>query len=91
MAVKVVPRRELTFWVKLYVPQILCGLKITFKHFFRNLIDAPTPPKVTRDVLFQLLEPFQHYCIAPVPPRRHSKLELPLWGQRGICCCAMIA
>ena len=37
MAVKVVRRRELTFWEKLYVPQILCGLKITFTHFFRNL------------------------------------------------------
>ena len=37
MAVKVVRRRDLTFWEKLYVPQILCGLKITFTHFFRNL------------------------------------------------------
>jgi NADH-quinone oxidoreductase subunit I len=37
MAVKVVRRRELTFWEKLYVPQILSGLKITFRHFFRNL------------------------------------------------------
>jgi len=36
-AVKVVRRRELTFWEKLYVPQIVCGLKITFAHFFRNL------------------------------------------------------
>ena len=37
MAVKVVRRRELTFWEKLYIPQILCGLRITFRHFFRNL------------------------------------------------------
>lgn len=37
MAVKVVQRPELTFWEKLYVPQILCGLRITFRHFFRNL------------------------------------------------------
>ncbi len=37
MAVKVVRRPELTFWEKLYIPQILCGLKITFTHFFRNL------------------------------------------------------
>ena len=37
MAVKVVRRPELTFWEKLYLPQILCGLKITFRHFFRNL------------------------------------------------------
>ena len=37
MAVKVVRRPELTFWEKLYIPQILCGLKITTTHFFRNL------------------------------------------------------
>ena len=35
--VKVVQRPELTFWEKLYIPQILCGLKITSTHFFRNL------------------------------------------------------
>jgi len=37
MAVKVVRRRELTFWEKLYIPQVLSGLRITFRHFFRNL------------------------------------------------------
>lgn len=37
MAVKVMRRRELTFWEKLYLPQILSGLKITSAHFFRNL------------------------------------------------------
>ncbi len=37
MGVIVVRRRELTFWEKLYIPQILTGLKITTKHFFRNL------------------------------------------------------
>ena len=37
MGVKVVRRRELTFWDKLYVPEILHGLEITFRHFFRNL------------------------------------------------------
>jgi NADH-quinone oxidoreductase subunit I len=37
VAVKVVRRRELTFWDKLYVPQILAGLKITCTHFFRNI------------------------------------------------------
>jgi len=36
-SVKVVRRPELTFWEKLYVPQIICGLKITTSHFFRNL------------------------------------------------------
>jgi NADH-quinone oxidoreductase subunit I len=38
MAVKVVRRPELTFWEKLYLPQILSGLKITLTHFFRNLL-----------------------------------------------------
>ena len=37
MAVKVMRRRELTFWEKLYVPQVLSGLKVTFTHFFRNM------------------------------------------------------
>ena len=37
MVVKVVRRPELTFWEKTYLPQILSGLKITFRHFFRNL------------------------------------------------------
>ncbi len=37
MVVRVVHRRELTLWEKIYIPQILSGLKITFSHFFRNL------------------------------------------------------
>jgi NADH-quinone oxidoreductase subunit I len=37
MAKKVVRRPVLTFWEKLYIPQILTGLKITSIHFFRNL------------------------------------------------------
>jgi NADH-quinone oxidoreductase subunit I len=37
MTRKVVRRPELTFWEKLYIPQILSGLKITSIHFFRNL------------------------------------------------------
>lgn len=37
MAVKVVQRRELTFWEKLYIPQIVSGMKITTWHFMRNL------------------------------------------------------
>jgi NADH-quinone oxidoreductase subunit I len=37
MAVKVLRRRELTFWEQLYVPQIFSGLKVTSAHFFRNL------------------------------------------------------
>ncbi len=30
-------KRELTFWEKLYLPQIFSGLKLTMKHFFVNL------------------------------------------------------
>jgi NADH-quinone oxidoreductase subunit I len=37
MAVKVVRRHTATFWEKMYLPQILSGLKITSVHFFRNL------------------------------------------------------
>ena len=37
MAKKVVRRPVLTFWEKLYLPQVLTGLKITSIHFFRNL------------------------------------------------------
>ena len=37
MVVKVVRRPELTIWEKTYLPQIFSGLKITFRHFFRNL------------------------------------------------------
>src|SRR5687767_6820889 len=37
MAVKVLHRRELTVWEKLYIPQVLGGLRITSAHFFRNL------------------------------------------------------
>ena len=35
--VKVVRRPVLNFWEKLYVPQIVSGLKVTTAHFFRNL------------------------------------------------------
>ncbi len=37
MAVKVLRRRELTFWEKLYVPEIVSGLRITTVHLLRNL------------------------------------------------------
>ena len=37
MGVKVLRRRELTFWEELYIPQIISGLRITSVHFFRNL------------------------------------------------------
>jgi len=37
MAVKTVRRREMTVWEKMYIPQIVCGLKITSTHFFKNL------------------------------------------------------
>jgi NADH-quinone oxidoreductase subunit I len=37
MAVKVLRRRELTVWEKLYIPQIVGGLKVTTAHLLRNL------------------------------------------------------
>jgi NADH-quinone oxidoreductase subunit I len=37
MATKVRRRRELTIWEKLYLPQVLGGLKITFAHLLRNM------------------------------------------------------
>ncbi|MBI2069949.1 MAG: NADH-quinone oxidoreductase subunit I [Elusimicrobia bacterium] len=37
MAVKVVERRPLTFWERLYLPAIFAGIWITSAHFFRNL------------------------------------------------------
>ncbi|PWT86941.1 MAG: NADH-quinone oxidoreductase subunit I [Blastocatellia bacterium] len=37
MAVKVLRRRELTVWEKLYVPQIVTGLSVTTTHLLRNL------------------------------------------------------
>ncbi len=37
MAVTVVQRPHLTFWEKLYLPQIVGGLKITTAHLVRNL------------------------------------------------------
>jgi NADH-quinone oxidoreductase subunit I len=37
MAVKVVRRRRLTLLDRIYLPQIVAGLRITSTHFFRNL------------------------------------------------------
>src|SRR5262245_50031022 len=37
MGVKVLARRELTVWEKLYIPQIASGLKVTTAHLLRNL------------------------------------------------------
>lgn len=34
---KVVNRPELTFWERLYLPQVFQGLCVTSRHFFRNL------------------------------------------------------
>jgi len=34
---RIVERPELTFWEKFYLPQVLAGLRVTSRHFFRNL------------------------------------------------------
>ena len=36
-AAKVVERPELSFWEKLYLPQVFEGISVTSRHFFRNL------------------------------------------------------
>ncbi len=37
MGVKLVQHRPLNFWERMYVPEVLRGLWITSRHFFRNL------------------------------------------------------
>ncbi|HSR69522.1 MAG TPA: NADH-quinone oxidoreductase subunit I [Acidobacteriota bacterium] len=37
MAIKRIEARELTFWERTYVPEVLKGVWITARHFFRNL------------------------------------------------------
>lgn len=34
---RVVQRPELSFWERLYLPQVFSGLSVTSRHFFRNL------------------------------------------------------
>ncbi|HSR49629.1 MAG TPA: NADH-quinone oxidoreductase subunit I [Acidobacteriota bacterium] len=36
MAIKKIEARELSFWERTYVPEVLKGVKITSRHFFRN-------------------------------------------------------
>ncbi len=45
---KVVVKKEMSFTEKLYLPAILCGLIITFKHFFRKKTTI-SYPEVQRD------------------------------------------
>jgi NADH-quinone oxidoreductase subunit I len=40
---KLVVKKELTFWERLYIPAILNGLRITFKHFFKPKVTISYP------------------------------------------------
>jgi NADH-quinone oxidoreductase subunit I len=40
MGIKIVPRYGKSFKEKLYLPAIFGGLKVTFRHFFKNLKDT---------------------------------------------------
>jgi NADH-quinone oxidoreductase subunit I len=40
MGIKIVPRHGNTFKEKLYLPAILGGMKVTFSHFIKNLVDT---------------------------------------------------
>ncbi len=40
---KIVVNKEMTFWEKLYIPSILNGLKITFRHFFKPKVTISYP------------------------------------------------
>lgn len=39
----IVPRTELTWWERLYVPAILNGFKVTLRHFFRKKVTMQYP------------------------------------------------
>ena len=78
MAVKVVRRRELTFWEKLYIPQILSGLKITSRALLPEPF-SPHGPSVwassstfAPSVTFQYPEEPRPLAVAvPQPPPAH--------------------
>ena len=77
MATIVVRRPELTFWEKLYIPQIMSGLRITFRHFFRNLFlhtahlvgSPPTPSRLGHHPVSRGAQA-PHVAI-PKPPQAH--------------------
>lgn len=43
MAIKVAPRPKLTWWEKSYIPAILSGLMITFRHIFKKKVTMQFP------------------------------------------------
>lgn len=43
MAIKVAPRPGLTFWDRLYLPSIVKGMAITFKHIFQKKVTMQFP------------------------------------------------
>ena len=43
---KVVKRKELNFWEKIYIPEIMRGMFVTGKHFFKNLLNWKRMPTI---------------------------------------------
>ena len=41
----IVPRKELTFWERLYLPALAGGLKVTWRHFRKTLFKGQTAAK----------------------------------------------
>ena len=39
----IVQRKELTFWERLYLPAILGGLKVTWRHFRKTFLKVVKP------------------------------------------------
>ena len=46
---KLVVKKEMTFWEKIYLPAILSGISITIKHLFQKGGNGQVPRKETRD------------------------------------------
>ena len=56
---------ELTFWEKLYLPEILRGLYITTKHFTANMIGFVVPPKGKKRSIFTVYYPEEKVTLPP--------------------------
>jgi NADH-quinone oxidoreductase subunit I len=87
--VKVVTRRPLTFWEKIFVPEIIRGLKITSTIFLRNLwIHTLQLFGLAKDRLAAATFQFPEKP-RPIPERyrtRHRLMKLPDGTERCVAC-----